>query len=124
MARETKTDLLERIERLRAENQRLAANYTELFDEKTALRMRAIELEEENAELRERLADLEAQQKSALTEESLPKNPKRGRPCQITPETKERVRAMREGGCSMRTIAGAVGVSVSTVHGILNEEEG
>jgi len=120
VARETKTDLLERIERLRAENQRLAANYTELFDEKTALRMRAIELEEENAELRKRLAELEAQHGRALTEE-LPQNPKRGRPCQITPETKERVRAMREGGCSMRTIAGAVGVSVSTVHGILKE---
>ena len=115
MARETKTDLLERIERLQAENKRLAEDRIEYFDRMTNAKILADRLAAENAELREKLAKLEARQETTLTEESFPQNPRRGRPVQISEETREQIRTLREQGHSVRYIASKTNVSTGMV---------
>ena len=68
--------------------------------------------------------ELEALKKSRRSEplnQTIPENPKRGRPVAITPEQRQSVRSLRECGGSVRAIARAVGVSVGSVQRILNQ---
>lgn len=120
MARVTIASLQETIERLQAERARAVEDRVEYFDRMTNAELRGDRLEKENGKLKERIAELErllSAQAPAPT--PIPSNPKRGRPFRITEETKAQVRSLREQGCSMRTIARAVGLSVSTVHSII-----
>ena len=109
MARQTKQELLDEIDRLNRRIERLVQDRDEY-----SIRMQNAERE---AEKLKRLMKTEQ-----IIEQ--PQNPKRGRPSRITEEQRRRVRDLHEAGATIRTICAETGVSVGSVHRILHDGTG
>lgn len=116
MPRETKQDLLDRIEDLKKQNERLIQDKHDYF-----IRMQNAELEAER--LKKQLEDLKAATTAPVHKMPVieqPQNPRRGRPAKVSDEDRQKVIALHAAGGSIRTISKETGLSVGTVHGILH----
>lgn len=114
----------------------LQAEIEELKAEKAALyeRVRAMEQDVERSrpylallaqynEMKSIVEMLRTQKSTASVQNDVIEQPKvnrGGRPVKIQPETRERIRALRAEGESVRRIAEKTGVSVGMVHAIVN----